>query len=411
MRYPVPQWGAAGTGTVNLGSVTRGDSISVNLTGSALVQPRTALVGVSLSQPEVIANTVTLSATTVGVHTFTLRALAIDNPAIHTHYTDRTFTLEVLPEPATDSTAPTVPVIASPEPTLLPAPTPDRPTPQRPLLDPPTLVGSQDAERLRTPPSMAAIVVDGQRSQAQVTRIDQAFVDRPPALRNPDEIRQIREQGEGLIGRYNSLLPDAESAAITLEETPTGASVRGLFNDVNALPILIPVENVTVVTTDSTALMVAAIDGSGEAVRPSANGLLELQDDAKVGAAARGFDPRLEGEIVLFSDPILVATFQTDAFGEFIGEFEIPFELAPGEHTLAFVTPRMIKTLGIYVGAVPDLSERPDLPELGLGELPGTGSDSWSLWVLAMAILGLGVLLVRRPLVCGEARPLAGRSE
>jgi hypothetical protein len=383
LRYQVPSWGNTPT---NLGTMTIGQQFTLGVTGSAVVEAVGTVSGASVSNNGVVANDmVNLSAGSAGTHTFTLRAFAGADRAVPTHYTDQTFTLNVQALPATFQPEPAAP--ESDDGSSTPAPRPGMPT----------LVTSEDAEDLRTPPSQASVRVNGELQEIRIERVDPVVGARTPTERTAEEIALVRTQARDLLETYNSMLPTGMRSTLAIEETETGAVLRGLFSASLAGGtedglLLIPVEQFIMVVTDRTALLLAALDDAGLPVAPSVSGLLELREDFRIGAAATGFAPGSQGEIVIFSDPVLASTFQVDAFGEFRGEFALPSGLAGGEHTIAFVTEGLIVTYGIILRSAADLS----LPTHN--ELPASGGSVDTLWVLAVTLIGFGVgLLVIRP--------------
>jgi hypothetical protein len=128
---------------------------------------------------------------------------------------------------------------------------------------------------------------------------------------------------------------------------------------------------------------------------PDGRQVLELQADGSARVEGEGFLPRSTVDVWLFSDPRYLGQLTADANGRFAGTVALG-DIGVGEHTLQVnaVSPTGAQrsvNLGVVVTA----------PESSAAEtLPSAGAEPLGLWMLAMALLGLGLILSvrRRPI-------------
>jgi hypothetical protein len=208
----------------------------------------------------------------------------------------------------------------------------------------------------------------------------------PPAERTAEQVAAIQTAARELAADFEAERPAGVAPMFTVIDTPTGVVIRGLIDtndtgpaDPNAATQIIgdvPFENAIILESADSMMVLAAVDATGEPIELSPDGVLEIYG-ATVAAAAFGFEPNASGEVIVFSDPRLIATFATDDYGAFLGEFPVPTDLEPGEHTLVFTTERFTKTLGVRI-AEPDRM------------LPSTGTDTDGLlpWLILLTAVG-----------------------
>jgi hypothetical protein len=77
-----------------------------------------------------------------------------------------------------------------------------------------------------------------------------------------------------------------------------------------------------------------ALTGLGESVDIADDGSLRVQRDHDFVASGSGFAPNSQVDVYVYSSPIKLGTLQTDAAGEFTGNFPVPKQLEDGQHTL-----------------------------------------------------------------------------
>jgi hypothetical protein len=77
-----------------------------------------------------------------------------------------------------------------------------------------------------------------------------------------------------------------------------------------------------------------ALTALGESVYIADDGSLRVQRDHDFVASGSGFAPNSQVDVYVYSSPIKLGTLQTDAAGEFTGNFPVPKQLEDGQHTL-----------------------------------------------------------------------------
>ncbi|MDA2988972.1 MAG: fibronectin type III domain-containing protein [Actinomycetota bacterium] len=259
----------------------------------------------------------------------------------------------------------------------------------------PTLVTADDAPTIsRQPGTAGATDINGQPLDIVVRSLlsDAAVasaVSTPPAERTPDQVVAIQTAARMLAEDFDDARPAGLAPMFAVVNTPTGVVIRGLvdggdtdaINDTTKEQIRgdIPFENAIVLETQESTLVLAALDPTGEPVPLTAGGVLEIYGGT-VATAAFGFEPGSSGEVVIFSTPRLIATFDTNDYGAFTGEFDLPPDLEPGEHTLVFTTESLTKSIGIRI---PEPSR----------SLPSTGANTDGLLPWLVLIMATGALV------------------
>jgi alpha-tubulin suppressor-like RCC1 family protein len=280
-------------------------------------------------------------------------------------------------------------LVTQPVPTPRPTPASTVPlSPQRPVLRPvtppapgtnPSLVRADDGERLRQQPGMGSVRVDGVPQVANVIVGDtQTLVD------------------EIIDGVRGDAVPP-----VSIVDTPAGAMVRGVLVDPRdgVTPIAVPVEHVVMVMAGDLRVLLVAADANG-APAPVAGNVLEVTNGGVVSALAYGLPANAAGELVVFSNPVLLGTFTTRGDGSFNGQFTVPPGLEPGEHTLVLAASGVTASLGLLVrdqqAVDPGVLVDPAAPMPGADALPATGRDPRIAVLLATFMLFIGALAVTR---------------
>jgi MYXO-CTERM domain-containing protein len=138
-------------------------------------------------------------------------------------------------------------------------------------------------------------------------------------------------------------------------------------------------------------LRLAGECSAGCSITTTADGrqVLELEERGLAKVSGEGFSAGSTVYVWLFSEPRFLGELTVNADGSFTGTVPLG-DIAPGEHTLqvngiSFDGLPRTANLGVVVNPVPTL--------------PATGSDPLGVWVLALALLGLGLILTvrRRP--------------
>lgn len=259
----------------------------------------------------------------------------------------------------------------------------------------PSLVTADDAPTIaRQPGTAGATDINGRPLDIVVRSLlsDPAVasaVSTPPAERTPDQVAAIQTAARTLAEDFDDARPTGLAPMFAIVNTPTGVVIRGLTDtgDSDAIsdtteaqiPGDVPFEHAIVLETEESTLVLAALDPTGEPVPLTAEGVLEIYGGT-VATAAFGFEPGSSGEVVIFSTPRLIATFDTDDYGAFTGEFDLPPDLEPGEHTLVFTTESLTKSIGVRI---PEPSR----------SLPSTGADTDGLLPWLVLITATGALV------------------
>jgi hypothetical protein len=154
-----------------------------------------------------------------------------------------------------------------------------------------------------------------------------------------------------------------------------------------------------------TALLAAAIAAlviftGGTASSYTISGPLSVSDTTvvpgqQVTVSGSGYEPGATVEVTLTSTPVLLTTTTADGGGAISATVTIPLGTDPGAHTLS------------ATGAAPEgdtlvLSAEITVEGGSVGAIAFTGTDAFSLGVIAVAAVAVGSLLVfatrRRPL-------------
>lgn len=122
-----------------------------------------------------------------------------------------------------------------------------------------------------------------------------------------------------------------------------------------------------------------------------------LRAGARAETSGEGFQPYSPVDIWLFSQPTLLGRLMTDASGTFVGDVELPGDLAPGPHTLqvngiSLDGLRRSLSMGVLVATT--------ALDPHTATLPATGSGIGPWLVLGLVLFALGLLTqrCRRPI-------------
>ena len=134
-------------------------------------------------------------------------------------------------------------------------------------------------------------------------------------------------------------LPPA--AEVSTEEEPapeapavTPGAARMSLNGSTADLSVQRANNSLVVAGSGVEIKVSAVDESGNKVGLDSEGNLRVTDNDRLVVDASGFDAEVDLEAWLFSTPANLGTVKTDAKGVAAGTFDVPSDLAEGEHRL-----------------------------------------------------------------------------
>jgi hypothetical protein len=129
----------------------------------------------------------------------------------------------------------------------------------------------------------------------------------------------------------------------------------------------------------------------GCTIQTDANGrqVLTLEERGLANVSGEGFQPGSPIYVWLFSEPRFLGTLIVNADGTFTGKVPLG-DITPGLHTLqvngtSFDGLPRTANLGVIVN--------PAAPTSGDGALPVTGSNTTRLWIIALTLLGGGLVI------------------
>ena len=253
-----------------------------------------------------------------------------------------------------------------------------------PINTTPTLVTSSNAALLQAEPGAGEAYENGVPVVVDVIVVPAAAAEVAPEDRTPEQVAEIQQVARQIEDDLNSLAPGS-NLGVRVENTDTGAEFRGfaVYPDDETRDFPIPVENVVVVKTPRSAVVIGGIDPDLTPSEVSPAGVLEVTAGGDVTAALYGYPASANGEIVMMSTPILLGDIRTGSDGSFVGQVSIPRELAVGDHTIVLTTAGRTTSMGFKLA-----------PKL----LPSTGWNSETPMNLAIWLLTSGafVAVVRR---------------
>jgi hypothetical protein len=235
------------------------------------------------------------------------------------------------------------------------------------------LVNASNAALLQADPGEAEAYENGVPVTVTIVSVPPSVADVAPEDRSPVQVAAIQQVAQQIEDDLNSLAPGS-NLGVRVENTDTGAEFRGfaVFPDDESRDFPIPIENVVVVKTPRTAVVIGGIDPDLTPSEVTAEGSLQVTAGGDVTAALYGYPSSVDGEIVMMSTPILLGKIRTGSDGSFVGQVTIPSDLPVGDHTIVLTTAGRTTSMGFKL--------RPGvLPTTGFGD--GTPATI-ALWLL-----------------------------
>jgi hypothetical protein len=126
---------------------------------------------------------------------------------------------------------------------------------------------------------------------------------------------------------------------------------------------------------------------------PEGREVLTLEENGQANTRGVGFEPGSQVDVWLFSEPRYLGALTVNADGTFEGNVDLG-DINPGEHTLQVngtsqTGSQRSANLGVIVN-----SQQTPTPEPGV--LPATGTGTTPIWVVALALLSIGLVLTSR---------------
>lgn len=245
------------------------------------------------------------------------------------------------------------------------------------------MVTASNQAQLTRVPGQAVVVQNGVEVTASLTNVASSAAvaaSTPPAQRSAVQIAEIQAAGAALLTSFRSSLPQGATSTVAVSNTATGAVVQDLAFDASGRSVDIPVEDVLLITTPTSALLLGGVDASSAAANLTANGVLEIGPGGIINVAGSGLPGAASAELVIMSTPRLLKSFSAGADGTFADRAALPSDLAAGNHTVVLAGSGIYMAVGITVEAT---------------LLPTTGSTSTPVVVFALFVLVFGVLFIR----------------
>lgn len=256
----------------------------------------------------------------------------------------------------------------------------------------PQLVNSSNQSQLTQLPGSATVIVNGSPVTATILSVGTsaaAAAATAPSARTQAQVAEIQAAGAALLTAFQASLPQGATSNVTVSNTTTGAVLRGLAQDASGNAVDVPVEDVLLLTTPSSALLLAGVNASNAAANLSATGVLEIGPGGVINVAGAGLPNSGSAELVIMSTPRLLKAFTAGSDGTFSDRASLPSDLAAGNHTVVLAGSGIYMAVGITVEAA---------------TLPTTGSGTSSLAWMALLVLVLAVVLVRSRRITQPAR-------
>jgi len=247
----------------------------------------------------------------------------------------------------------------------------------------PQLVNSSNQSQLTQTPGAVTVIVNGSPVSATINTVGATAATAaatPPAQRTPTQIAEIQAAGAALLTAFQTSLPQGATSNVSVSNTATGAVMRGLAQDASGNAVDVPVEDVLLLTTSSSALLLAGVNAANAAASLSATGVLEIGPGGIINVAGSGLPASGAAELVVMSTPRLLKSFTAGADGTFADRAALPSDLAAGNHTVVLAGSGIYMAVGITVEAA---------------TLPTTGSSSSGLALMALLVMVLAVVVVR----------------
>ena len=247
----------------------------------------------------------------------------------------------------------------------------------------PTLVTASNQAQLERTPGQIVVLQNGVSVTATVSNIATTAAvaaSTAPASRTPEQIAEIQVAGTALLTSFRASLPQGATSNVSVSNTATGAVVKGLAFDASGNSVDIPVEDVLLITTPTSALLLGGVDTDKAAANISASGVLEIGPGGIINVAGAGLPSSGAAELVIMSTPRLLKSFSAGVDGTFADRAALPSDLAAGNHTVVLAGSGIYMAVGITVEKA---------------VLPTTGSTSTPVVVFALFVLVFGVLFIR----------------
>lgn len=248
----------------------------------------------------------------------------------------------------------------------------------------PTLVTASNQAQLARTPGQIVVLQNGVSVTATVSNIASsaaAAANTAPASRTPEQIAEIQAAGTALLTSFRASLPQGATSNVSVSNTATGAVVKGLAFDASGNSVDIPVEDVLLITTPTSALLLGGVDANKAAANITANGVLEIGPGGIINVAGAGLPGSAAAELVIMSTPRLLKSFSAGADGTFADRAALPTDLAAGNHTVVLAGSGIYMAVGITV-------EKATLPTTG-------SSTQTGVVVFALFVLVFGTVAIR----------------
>ena len=237
------------------------------------------------------------------------------------------------------------------------------------------LVTSANVATLERAPGSQAVIVNGQEVVIESITVSLPASRTPESQRTPTQVASVQQAGAAFLQQFLASLPAGATSNVVVVNTPTGAVVENLVFDANGNSVDVPVEDIVFLDGPQLSLLI----GSNNA-NITADGKYQVAAGGIVGVTGAGLGFGTNGEIVAMSTPTLLASFQTNATGEFNKSAKLPSSIGVGDHTLVVAVGSTYATMGIRV-----------LP----AALPSTGSSGERMLIIALFTLVFGALFFR----------------
>jgi alpha-tubulin suppressor-like RCC1 family protein len=381
---------SGGSVTITGSGFTGTSAVTIDSTAATFVVDNAG--SITITVPALTAGTYTITITTPGgpiTQQLTIGTAPTSAPASSTPASSApASSVPAVTEPAASAptTAPASTQPATSAPTTAPASTqPPTTAPASGVSDSqtPTLVTASNQAQLTRLPGQAVVVQNGVEVTASLTNVASSAAvaaSTPPAQRSAVQIAEIQAAGAALITSFRASLPQGATSTVSVSNTATGAVVQGLAFDASGRSIDIPIEDVLLITTPTSALLLGGVDATNAAANLTASGVLEIGAGGIINVAGSGLPGAAAAELVIMSTPRLLKSFSAGADGTFADRAALPADLPAGNHTVVLAGSGIYMAVGITVEAT---------------LLPTTGSTSTPVVVFALFVLVFGVLFIR----------------
>ena len=247
----------------------------------------------------------------------------------------------------------------------------------------PQFVTSAVQAQLEQTPGTFSIIQNGVSVTATLTKFNSdagSAAATPPAARTAAQVAEIQSAAVAMLATFVASLPQGATSTVTVQNTTTGAVLRGLARDASGNAVDVPAEEVILLTTPSSALLLAGVNASNAVANISASGVLEIGPGGVINVAGSGLPGAGAAELVVMSTPRLLKSFVAGSDGTFADRAALPNDLPAGNHTVVLAGSGIYMAVGITVEAT---------------SLPTTGSNSGQPMVIAFFLLVFAALVIR----------------